>query len=298
MIGTSADSIHHVISEQLSHTAFAAAAARAAHLLVDQPPTIFADTLAERLLGDRADELIAYHRAYGVHPVLSSARAQATARARFMENHLAEAVRRGVYQYVLLGAGLDTFAYRSPLAGQVHTFEVDHPATQQWKTSTLSGVAARGAVTFIPVDLETQALLDRLTGAGFDPCRPALVGWLGVSMYLSRPAIEEVLAAIGGLVAGTELVFDHILPAGLRDPDGDEYVEAVAPAAAERGEPWLTYQSPEDAAALLHRHGFGHVRCVTQRESVDAALWNRTDSLRPIRLSALALGTVSGVTRA
>jgi hypothetical protein len=83
-----------------------------------------------------------------------------------------------------------------------------------------------------------------------------------------------------------------MLPAGLRDPDGDQYVEAVAPAVAERGEPWLTFLSPEDAAALLRRHGFGHVRCVTQRESIDAALWTRTDSLRPIRLSVIANGAV------
>ena len=116
---------------QPSFTALTAAAARAAHLIVDSGPPIFADTLAEAMLGERAGELIGFHRAHGTHPVLACARAQVACRSRYAEDRLADGVRRGIGQYVLLGAGLDSFGYRSPLAGRVRVFEVDHPATQE-----------------------------------------------------------------------------------------------------------------------------------------------------------------------
>lgn len=116
-----------------SQTALTAAAARAAHPIVDQAPFIFVDPLAGTLLGTRADELLDYHRRHGGHPVLSGARTQVTCRSRYTEDRLADAIGRGIGQYVLLGAGLDSFAYRSPLAGRVRVFEVDHPATQEYK---------------------------------------------------------------------------------------------------------------------------------------------------------------------
>ena len=122
-----------IANGQPSLTAFIAAAARAAHLIVDDDPPIFADTLAEAMLGERADELIGFHRAHGTHPILSGARAQVTCRSRYTEDSLAAAIGRGIGQYVLLGAGLDSFARRSRLAAQVRVFEIDHPATQEWK---------------------------------------------------------------------------------------------------------------------------------------------------------------------
>lgn len=114
-----------------SQTALTAAAARAAHLVVDREPLIFRDTVARALLGDRAEELIGYHREHGDHLILSSARTMTVTRSRYTEDRLADAVRRGVAQYVVLGAGLDTFAYRSPHAERLRVFEVDHPATQE-----------------------------------------------------------------------------------------------------------------------------------------------------------------------
>jgi O-methyltransferase involved in polyketide biosynthesis len=131
-----------IANGQPSLTALTAAAARAAHLIVDDEPVIFADTLAEAMLGERAEEFIAYHRAHGTHPVLAGARAQVTCRSRYAEDSLARGIERGTDQYVLLGAGLDSFAYRSPLADQARVFEVDHPATQAHKrrvTGTVAG---------------------------------------------------------------------------------------------------------------------------------------------------------------
>jgi methyltransferase (TIGR00027 family) len=288
-----------------SQTALTAAAARAAHLIVDGEPPIFADTLAYRLLGERAEEFVGYHRAHGGHPVLSGARAAVTTRARFTEDRLAEAVGRagsgagsgagGITQYVILGAGLDSFAYRSELAGRVRVFEVDHPATQRWKRRSLAaaGIAVPDAVTFVPFDLETGALADRLRDGGFDPARPALVGWLGVTMYLTVEAIGRTLAGIGGFAPGTEVVVDYLLPAHLRDAAGRAYADAVMPVAAQRGEPWLAFLEPGEMAALLRRHGFAPIADVGQVEAVAPALWRRSDAVRPAELARLAHARVT-----
>ncbi len=277
-----------------SQTALTAAAARAAHLLVDHQPWIFADHLAAVLLGRLADEFIGYHRAHGEHPVLSAARAQVTCRSRYAEDRLAAAAARGVTQYVILGAGLDSFACRSPLAGKVAVFEVDHPATQAWKRERLAEarLTVPDGVTFVPANLETSSLADSLRQAGFASSRPALVSWLGVTMYLTRPALGQALAEMGRFAAGTELVTDYMLPAGLRDAAGDAYVELVSAVAAQRGEPWLTFLAPDDMTALLEGRGFGAVRHVRQRDSVAPALWRRSDPLRPLGLSMLARATV------
>jgi methyltransferase (TIGR00027 family) len=269
----------------LSFTAFTAAAARAAHLIVDREPVIFADTMAEAVLGEHAAELIAFHRQRGTHPVLAGARAQVTCRSRYTEDSLAAAVRRGVTQYVILGAGLDTFACRSRLAGQVRVFEIDHPATQEYKRRVMPAAAG---VAFVPVDFGRGCLRAGLEQAGFDFGAPALVAWLGVTMYLTRSAIGQTLAVLGSFAPGSEIVVDYMLPAGLRDAAGEQYAAQVGQAAAERGEPWVSLLSPAEAAGLLARHGFGPVRDVRQQDMIPAAAWQRDDALRPVELSRIA----------
>jgi methyltransferase (TIGR00027 family) len=289
-----------IANGQPSPTALTAAAARAAHLIVDGEPVIFADTLAEAMLGERAGELLAYHRAHGTHPVLAGARAQVTCRSRYAEDSLARGIGRGIDQYVLLGAGLDTFAYRSPLAGRVRVFEVDHPATQDYKRGALLAPAGGGrgvagdvraepdGVRFVPVDFARDSLAGALARAGFDAARAAFVNWLGVTMYLDKAAIEATVSALGAVAPGTELVVDYMLPAGRRDAAGQVYADLVGQAAAERGEPWLSVFAPEDMAALLARHGFGPARDVGLREMIPAAAWDRSDALRPAELCRIA----------
>jgi methyltransferase (TIGR00027 family) len=270
---------------QPSLTAFTAAAARAAHLIVDDDPPIFADTLAAAMLGERAGELIGFHRAHGTHPILSGARAQVTCRSRYTEDSLADGIGRGTGQYVILGAGLDSFARRSRLADQVRIFEIDHPATQEWKRRI---APTPENVSFVPVDFTRDSLRGRLGAAGFDFAAPAFVSWLGTTMYLEEHAIEQTLSVTGGFAPGSEVIVDYILPAGLRDAAGDSYAEQVGQASAEQGEPWLSLFAPDDMAARLRRHGFGPVRDVRQRDMIPAAAWDRTDSLRPAELSRIA----------
>ena len=271
-----------------------AAAARAAHLLVDDPPYIFSDTVAEALLGDQAAELLSYHRTHAAHPILSAARAQVICRSRYAEDRLAEAADRGVRQYVLLGAGLDSFGYRSPLAGQIRVFEVDHPGTQEWKLAALAkaGIGMPASLTFVPADLGADSLTGALQAAGFNFSQPAMVSWLGVIMYLSRPAIESTLASLARFAAGTELIADCMLPQSLRDEAGDLYVSQVGPAAADRGEPWLTFLSPGEMGGLLAEYGFAATEHVQQRDAVPARLWDRSDSLQPISLSMITRATL------
>ena len=286
-----------------SETALTSAAARAAHLVVDREPTVFADTLAAALLGDRADELLAYHREHGDHPILAHARAHAVGRARFTEDALAAAAGRGTDQYVVLGAGLDTLAYRAAAdpahpAHAVRVFEVDHPSTQRIKRAALevAGIAEPPALAFVAIDFETGVaaggLVERLREAGFDISRPALVSWLGVTMYLTSAAVEATLAALAALAPGSELIFDYSLPAELRDEAGQTYYAQVSAMAARRGETWLSSFSPGELTALLTGHGFGRVRHLSQREAVPAHLWERTDALAPGVLFQLAHAVV------
>ncbi len=273
-----------------SRTALTAAAARAAHLIVDAEPRIFADTLAEQLLGEHAEPLLAYHRGQSDHPILTSARAQVVCRSNFSETRLARAVNRGVDQYVILGAGLDTFGYRDDLAAGVRTFEVDHEVTQRWKRLAVAdaGLSPRGDVVPVASDFARDHLVADLEQAGFDRRRPAFVSWLGVSMYLSRGSIAATLHAVGALASGTELVFDYILTDDLRDDVGRLYAEQVSAVAAQTGEPWQSAFDPDDMSRLLASHSLTVEAQADQAQAIDAALWKRTDALAPSRLAMLA----------
>jgi methyltransferase (TIGR00027 family) len=279
---------------QPSATALTAAAARAAHLIVDDEPRIFADLLAGRLLGDRADELISYHTLHGTHPVLSGARLQVACRSRYAEDALARAVAAGVSQYVILGAGLDSFAYRDGLAGRVRVFEVDHPASQEAKRAALTaaGISVPGNVIFVPADLAAGSLTRCLHACGFDASVPAVFAWLGVTMYLTADAVAETMTAVSGFAPGSELIADYMLPQEARDEAGELYGKLVAQASAEWGEPWRSCFTPREIADLARRVGLGAARSIRQRDTVPPELWQRTDSLRPADLAVLFHGAV------
>jgi methyltransferase (TIGR00027 family) len=267
-----------------------AAASRAAHLIVDGEPFIFEDRMAERLLDEQGAAMIPYHRASGSHPVLAGTRLAVTTRSRYAEEHLAAAVSRGIDQYAMLGAGLDSFAYRSPLASRVRVFELDAPATQEWKQERLlsAGIEALGELTFVPIDFRTESVTERLAAAGFSTQRPAFVSWLGVSFYLDEKDIRATLSALGTLAPGTELVMDYVLTPELRDADGEIYAGFAKPVSAQSGEPWLSEFTPKQMSKLLAEAGFRVVEQRGQRSAIDASLWNRSDGLKPSELWMMA----------
>lgn len=257
-----------MLEREPSRTAFAAAAHRAAHQVLEDG-AIFADPLAVRILGQDAETVARDARE---HPDRASMRFFIAARSNLAETWLEQGVaQRGVGQVVVLGAGLDTFAYRHPLAQRLRVFEVDHPATQAWKRRRLAeaGVAAPDSLTFAPVDFERDRLLDGLATAGFDPGARAFFIWLGVAPYLTEAAIRATLGAIASLPGGGEVVFDYSDPPGTLAPEHLARHEARAERVAALGEPWLSHFEPADLRALLLELGFAAVEDLGPPELVD-----------------------------
>jgi methyltransferase (TIGR00027 family) len=237
-----------------SHTARGAAALRALHQTLEGG-AIFRDPYAVRILDDETraslDDMAA-------DVSLRALRLFIAARSRFSEDTLAACVARGVRQVVVLGAGLDTFSLRNPHAGPgVRVFEVDYPATQDWKRERLrqAGLAMPASLTFAPVDFERQSLADGLAAAGFAIDRSAFFQWLGVLPYLTRDAISLTLDFIAA-VPESEVVFDYAEPLENYPDERRAHVMAIAEAAAARGEPWLSLFDPAELAEMLHAKGF------------------------------------------
>jgi methyltransferase (TIGR00027 family) len=224
---------------------------RAVHQLHDSP-AVFNDPIAVPILGATYAERL-QAMAEGRDEAFSmSLRAFLVARSRYAEDKLGEAVAAGVRQYVLLGAGLDTFAHRNPHA-QLRVFEVDHPATQQWKRELLetSGVAIPASLNYAPVDFELQALSAQLEAAGFDAHAPAFFAWLGVVPYLTLNAFRATLAFIASRPATSGVVFDYGQPREAL-PSGEQGVrDALASRVGSTGEPFQLFFSPAEVAREL-----------------------------------------------
>jgi methyltransferase (TIGR00027 family) len=246
-----------VITGQPSRTALAAAAHRAAHQLIEGG-AIFADPLAVRILGQSAEEVV---REANEHPARRRMRMFIAVRTRFAEDALTTACERGVRQVVVLGAGLDTLAYRSTLGEGVRIFEVDHPATQAWKRERLAAAAIPipSRLTFAPVDFERETLAEGLAAAGFDAAQQTFFTWLGVVAYLTEDAIWSTLGFVAGLAGGARVVFDYGDPPSSLPPEaramyerGAEHVEAL-------GEKWLTFFETAELHARLRGLGFREI---------------------------------------
>lgn len=246
-----------------SKTAVAAAAYRALHQLLDGG-RIFADPLAFRILG-AAYALMLKVQAKTHLEQLETHRGMrlfVAARSAVAEAHLKAGVEsRGVRQLVVLGAGLDTFAYRNPFDGALQVFEVDHPATQAWKRRRLAEaeIGVPASLTFAPVDFEKDKLLDVLTASGFDPGQRTFFAWLGVAPYLTHEAIGATLALIGGLPGGAEVVFDYSDPPATLAPDARAAQAERAERVASIGEPFLTHFEPADLHAELTALGLSEI---------------------------------------
>jgi methyltransferase (TIGR00027 family) len=262
-----------------SRTAQATANLRAAHQLVDQP-RIFDDPLALRIIGAQAEAAV---RANAGRGALASFRPFVAVRSRYAEDELARAVQRGVRQYVVLGAGLDTFAYRNPYpVARLRVFEVDHPATQAWKRACLqnAGIPVPASLTFAAIDFETETLAGGLGQAGFKADEPAFFSMLGVVIYLTRDAAMGTLKFIASMPSGTEIVFDYgVSPSALSETDRNRH-DDVARQVAARGEPWLTYFEPATLAGDLRGIGFTQVEDLGPGEIHDRYFKGRLDDLR------------------
>jgi methyltransferase (TIGR00027 family) len=260
-----------------SRTALRVALRRAAHQLYDSP-VVFHDPIAVPILGP--EYLPEVHRtATKLHKPFSVAlRAFLVARSLYAEETLAQAVATGVTQYVLLGAGLDTFAYRNPYAN-LRVYEVDHPATQQAKRDLLyqSSIPIPPNLTYVPVDFEQQFLSTELLAAGFNPTCPTFFAWLGVVPYLTLPAFRSTINFIAGQPAGSGLVLDYGQPRRVLSFFEQLAHDSLASRVALAGEPFQLFFTPHEIATELS--AFFNLEDLGTPEINARYFANRTDHL-------------------
>jgi methyltransferase (TIGR00027 family) len=255
---------------------------RAMHVQIDPPPHVLEDELGLRLLAP--DE--AWRQRPDMHPQGTRGyRASIVARARFIEDLVCEQAGRGLTQYVILGAGLDTFAQRRPqVASALEVFEVDRPGPQEWKRRRLIelGLGISERLRLVPVDFESEASWrERLVEAGFALDRAAVVASTGVSMYLTREAVSATLRQIALLAPGSTLAMTFVLPLELLDPQEREQHRAVYEAARAAGTPFLSLFTPPEMLALAREAGFSEARHVSTADLAQRYFAGRSDGLRP-----------------
>lgn len=266
-----------------SKTALGVAALRAAHQIIDDEPHILEDPIAVRLFPPEALEQMRTEVARLREPGMVSLRTHVVLRSRYAEDRLAEAHRRGIRQFVILGAGFDTFAYRQPgWAHDLHIFEVDHPGSQRVKRERLqaAGIPAPPNLEYVAIDFETTSLRDGLFASTFDPTQPAFVSCLGVLVYLTQEAVDAVFHLIASFPQSSEIVFTFSPPAKATDPEQAARLAKMAALVESLGEPWRTRLEPDILAPKLRSLGFSEVKFLTGEEAEARYFRGRRDGLR------------------
>jgi methyltransferase (TIGR00027 family) len=255
---------------------------RALHVEADAPPPVLEDRVGLALLApgddwrERGDMNPAFTRPF---------RASIVARARFIEDLVTEQADRGVTQYVILGAGLDSFAQRRPeIASRLTVFEVDPPGPQAWKRRRLIelGFGVPDWLRFVPVDFEAgESWRERLVASGFDAGKPAIVVSTGVSMYLTKEANAATLREVSAFAPGSIFAMTFLLPLELADPDVRPGLEMAEKGARASGTPFISFFTPAEIQALAREEGFAHATHVSAEELTRRYFADRTDGLRP-----------------
>lgn len=253
---------------KFSRTAYGVAVRRAAHQRFDNPK-VLDDPLALRIIGEKAADELRSKAGESGNSISRAFRAFMAARSRYAEDQIAQAVRQKIEQCVVLGAGLDTFAYRNPHSG-LRVFEIDHPATQTWKRERLeaAAIAVPPSLTFVPIDFECQTLSKELAQCGFDPNSPAFFSWLGVTPYLTREACLATLRFIARMPAGSGVVFDFAVDRELLNLRQKLMLFALSKRVAMAGEPFQLFFDPRRLTEELMQMGF------SSTEALDGALIN------------------------
>lgn len=275
----------HKKADVPDNTAVRTALWRALHVELDAPPHVFDDVLGLKLVEpvdnwrERPD-MSAFTRPF---------RASIVARARFVEDLVAEQVTRGISQYVILGAGLDTFSQRKPeLASGMQVFEIDQAATQEWKRQRLIelGFGIPPFLHLVAVNFEVKdEWWKRLGTSGFDLTQPAIIASIGVSMYLTSDSIMATLRRAATFVQRSTFVMSFMLPIELNAPEVRPGVERAAAGAKANGTPWLSFFTPAKMLAMARDAGFERVEHISAEALAERYFAGRTDGLRPPRNS-------------
>jgi methyltransferase (TIGR00027 family) len=264
------------------NTAVRVALWRAMHVQVDPPPHVLEDEIGLRIAAPDAG----WRSRPDMNPQGTSLfRASIVARARFIEDLVVEQVGNGVGQYVILGAGLDTFAQRRPeIASRLLVFEVDPPGPQAWKRQRLIelGYGVPAWLRFVPVDFEAgNAWQQRLAAAGFDAKRPAVVASTGVSMYLTKDVIAATLRQVAALAPGSTFAMTFLLPLELMSPEVRPGFQMAEKGARTSGTPFLSFFTPTEMLTLAREAGFREVQHVSAAALTQRYFAGRTDGFRP-----------------
>ncbi|MGF6702447.1 methyltransferase (TIGR00027 family) [Paraburkholderia sp. MM5496-R1] len=255
---------------------------RALHVQADAPPHVLEDEVGLQLLAPAED----WRSRGDMDPRFTRPfRASIVARARFIEDLVVEQTGRGVDQYVILGAGLDSFAQRRPdIASRLTVFEVDPPGPQTWKRQRLGelGFGLPDWLRFVPVDFEAgDSWRQRLVAEGFDETRPAVVVSTGVSMYLTKEANAATLREVAGLARGSTFAMTFLLPLEMADPDVRPGLEMAEKGARASGTPFISFFMPQQMIAMAREAGFDDARHVSAADLTQRYFAARTDGLRP-----------------
>jgi methyltransferase (TIGR00027 family) len=265
-----------------SRSALTVASLRAVHQLLDEP-LVFPDPIALPLLGASAEAALRDDPFVLNDPMSRGLRGALVVRSRFVEDELARCVAAGVRQYVLLGAGLDTFAYRNRYGDKgLRVFEVDHPGTQGWKQQLLTEarIGVPPSLAFVPVDFERDDLGGALRQAGFRADQAACVSWMGVTMYLTADAALRTLGTVAGFAAGSCLCFDYRIPATMLNPIERVISDVLGQQIAALGEPWLSTFDPAQLQSQLLELGFSSAESATPDDLNLRYFARRKDGLR------------------
>lgn len=265
-----------------SRSALRVASLRAVHQLLDEP-LVLTDAIALPLLGASAEAALRDDPFALNDPLSRGLRGAVVARSRYVEDELLRCVASGVRQYIVLGAGLDTFAYRNPYRQEgLLVFEVDHPGTQHWKKQLLAeaGITAPASLSFVPVDFECGDLASALQQAGFRMERPACVSWMGVTMYLTVDAVLETLGTVAGFASGSCLCFDYRVPATMLNAIERGVNEVVEQQVVALGEPWLSTFEPAQLRRQLLELGFSSAETAAADDLNARYFARRKDGLR------------------
>jgi|SRR5579872_2095887 len=262
------------------------------HVEIDSPPHVLVDELGLRLAAPDDD----WRRRPDMDPRATRGyRAGIVARARFIEDLVTEEAGHGIGQYVILGAGLDTFAQRRPeIASHLRVFEVDQPGPQAWKRQRLIelGFGIPEWLRLVSVDFETDpSWWERLVAVGFDASRPAVVASAGVTLYLTRDAIAATLRPIATIAPGSTLAMTFILPLELLDPEERPQQQDVQKSARAAGTPFISFFSPPEVLSLASDAGFTQAKVVYAADLIQCYFTGRTDGLRPSSGEAFLVAT-------
>jgi methyltransferase (TIGR00027 family) len=266
-----------------SRTAIAIALHRAAHDLLDETPKILEDPFARDLAGFANDDTLRAAFDSFAMPDFPRMRILFALRSRYAEDELTLAIERGISQYVILGAGLDSFAFRRPdLMRVLRVYEIDHPASQAWKRARVAelGIAVPPMLHYVPVDFEHARLSSGLAAAGFDRDAKTFFSCLGVIQYLGRDTVLRVLRDLASIAApGSVLVVQFLVPAATLSPAEGAFVTALSDRCAGMGEPFLSFFAPADLEVHLRQTGFGDIVHFGADEAAQRYLLGRKDGL-------------------